>query len=632
MKAKASVRQSDGGGRSVVLVGTYRPECSAWIRGRRLYNLPLPETGAGTFHRSVARVVLIAEGERTLAHAAKFEREADGSELAQLGYPVAAKGKAHGERYALYSLGEKLSATQALHGADVYVASTRCPQVKIDAAFYRRPYPKVGGRSMPHVFDTLKPHFAKWRTATTFDPKVTQGEFLDILDEVDKKMRKFKKPKTSQNILRFVDLFAGIGGIRKGFELACSDRGYEAQCVFTSEIKPHALDVLRQNHPDEYIHGDITKVDETKIPDFDILLGGFPCQAFSAAGKRLGFEDTRGTLFFDVARIIKAKRPFGFVLENVEGLVNHDKRNAKSPIGHTLEVILDTLDELGYKVAWRVLNASNFGIPQDRKRIYIVGTQKAKPNLTHFDVRHSSVASVLESGLPTQKSRFIDKLLSHYKLEDLLGKSIKDKRGGKDNIHSWDFEWKGHVSEKQKTLLNLLLKERRKHQWAEQYGIDWMDGMPLTIEMIRTFFNDKKLEEMLEDLVVKRYVVKEHPKRKVKEGKVFVRVQDKNLPLGYNIVAGKMSFEINKILSPAKIAPTLVAMDMQHLFVVDGQGIRNLSLREGLRLFGYPEDFRFNVQKDLGYDLLGNTVVVPVIKAVAGRILDVYNPIGEIHE
>ena len=165
---------------------------------------------------------------------------------------------------------------------------------------------------------------------------------------------------------------------------------------------------------------------------------------------------------------------------------------------------------------------------------------------------------------------------------------------------------------------------------AEEYGIDWMDGMPLTLEMIRTFYDADNLEAMLEDLAQKRYVVKEHPKRRVKVGNVFERIEDPSLPIGYNIVAGKMSFEVSKVLSPDEPAPTLVAMDMQHLYVVDGDGIRNLSLREGLSLFGYPNGFKFDVPKDLGYDLLGNTVVVPVIKEVAGRVIDVYKREKEI--
>ena len=425
--------------------------------------------------------------------------------------------------------------------------------------------------------------------------------------------------------IKFIDLFAGIGGIRKGFELACAELGYETKCVFTSEIKPYAIDVLNQNHPLETVNGDITKVDEKDMPDFDFLLAGFPCQAFSAAGKRLGFLDTRGTLFFDVERILKEKKPFGFVLENVEGLVNHDKENPKDKIGRTLTTILQHLDALGYHVNWKVLNAKNFEVPQDRKRIYIVGTKKEKPSLENFAVKHKKLGDVLETGLPVSNSRFTELLLSHYTVEELYGKSIKDKRGGDNNIHSWDIEYKGPISPRQIELLNKMLKERRKKKWAEIYGIDWMDGMPLTIDFIRTFFDDPNLKEMLEDLVNKKYVVKEHPKKKVEN----VRVQDPTLPLGYNIVAGKMSFEVSKILDPNDIAPTLVAMDMQHLYVVDGNGLRTLTLREGLRLFGYPDDYKFDVKIEDGYDLLGNTVVVPVIKAVSGRVVELYRKYNE---
>lgn len=420
--------------------------------------------------------------------------------------------------------------------------------------------------------------------------------------------------------LKFIDLFAGIGGIRKGFELACADKGFATECVFTSEIKPYAVKVLEQNHPSETISGDITLVNEKEIPDFDFLLAGFPCQAFSAAGKRLGFQDTRGTLFFDVERILREKKPYGFVLENVEGLVNHDRENPHDKIGRTLTTILEHLDALDYKVSWRVLNAKSFGVPQERKRIYIVGTKKEHPNLERFAHTQSKLADILESGLPTVDSKFTKLLLSHYTIQELYGKAIKDKRGGENNIHSWDIEYKGPVSTEQKSLLNAMMKERRKKKWADEYGIDWMDGMPLTLEMIQTFYDTPKLENMLEDLVVKKYVRKEHPKRKVNNR----REQDESLPLGYNIVAGKMSFEVAKVLAPSEIAPTLVAMDMQHLFVPDGKGMRPLSLREGLRLFGYPDNYKFDISIDEGYDLLGNTVVVPVIKAVSSRVLDIF--------
>ena len=420
--------------------------------------------------------------------------------------------------------------------------------------------------------------------------------------------------------VKFVDLFAGMGGIRKGFELACESMKLESECVFTSEIKPHAVEILKQNNSCEKIHGDITKINEKDIPDFDFLLAGFPCQAYSSAGKRLGFLDTRGTLYFEVERILKEKKPKGFILENVEGLVIHDRKDKKSPIGQTLSTILQSLENLGYKVEWKVLNSKYFGVPQERKRIYIIGTDRKKPDMNFQVGKVKKIKEILESGLPTVNSKIVSLLLSHFSAEELQGKAIKDKRGGKDNIHSWDIELKGKVTNSQKELLNKLLTERRKKKWAYEYGIEWMDGMPLTKEHIKTFYDVKNLEEILEDLVNKGYLKKEYPKRKI-AGK---RVQDTNLPIGYNIVTGKMSFEINKILNPESIAPTLVAMDMRGLFVVDGKGLRNLSLREGLRLFGYPEDFKFEIEKSLGYDLLGNTVVVPAIEEVSKRVLKIY--------
>lgn len=420
-------------------------------------------------------------------------------------------------------------------------------------------------------------------------------------------------------MLRIIDLFAGIGGIRRGLEQAAADRGLETVCVFTSEIKAHAIKVLQENHPTETVHGDITQVSTDDIPDFDILCAGFPCQAFSSAGKRQGFADTRGTMFFEVERILKAKRPQGFILENVEGLVNHDG-------GRTLEVITQHLGELGYHFDYRVLNSKYFGVPQERKRIYIIGSLHDTPNLDHFPIVECTLSSILESGQPTVNTPFVRNLLQHFTVEELYGKSIKDKRGGNTNIHSWDIGIKGEVSKEQKDLLDRILTERRKKKWAEIIGIDWMDGMPLTLEQISTFYNHPHLADMLSNLTEKGYLKYEHPKKLVREtlGNVSTthREPDTTKPKGYNIVAGKLSFEINKILSPNEIAPTLVAMDMQKLYVGDKGGLRRLTLREGLRLCGYPDNMPFNVSEKDGFDLLGNTVVVPVIKAVASRLLE----------
>lgn len=413
-----------------------------------------------------------------------------------------------------------------------------------------------------------------------------------------------------------------MGGIRKGLELAAKELGFNTQCVFTSEIKDAAIKVLKQNHPEEAIVGDITKIEPSSIPDFDILLGGFPCQAFSSAGKGLGFADTRGTLFFNVANILEIKKPIGFILENVEGLVTHDK-------GRTLKVIINTLYELGYNVSYKVLNSKYFGVAQERKRIYIVGIRglnSKKISLDNFPKSETTLHNILEANKPLNNSKFIDLLLSKFKLSELYGKSIKDKRGGSNNIHSWDLGVKGDISEKERKFLNQLLKERRKKKWAEIIGIDWMDGMPLTKEQIRSFYNDNELDNILNHLTTLGYLKYEYPKKKVKKinetGLMsYSREYDPTKPKGYNIVTGKLSFEVNKILDPTKIAPTLVAMDMVKLYVPDNNGLRKLTLREGLRLFGYPDDFKFEVSEKEGFDLLGNTVVVPVIKAVALRLL-----------
>ena len=148
--------------------------------------------------------------------------------------------------------------------------------------------------------------------------------------------------------IKFIDLFSGLGGFRIGFENACRKLKIESECILSSEIKTHAIDTYSKNFKDHNLIGDITKLKASEIPNFDILLAGFPCQSFSSAGSRRGFLDTRGTLFFEIERILKAKKPKGFILENVEGLVKHDLKDKNKKIGQTLETILKILTQIDY--------------------------------------------------------------------------------------------------------------------------------------------------------------------------------------------------------------------------------------------------------------------------------------------
>ena len=192
-----------------------------------------------------------------------------------------------------------------------------------------------------------------------------KDEALDFLGDADYVLEwDVPFPPADNAKFTFTDLFAGIGGIRLAFQ------NVGGKCVFSCEWDKFAKKTYKANFG-EVPFGDITKIDAKRIPDHDILTAGFPCQAFSIAGRRGGFEDTRGTLFFEVARIIKEKRPKAFFLENVKGLVNHNG-------GKTLETILYVLrDELGYFVPDpETVNAKDFGVPQNRERVFIVGFRK----------------------------------------------------------------------------------------------------------------------------------------------------------------------------------------------------------------------------------------------------------------
>ena len=220
----------------------------------------------------------------------------------------------------------------------------------------------------------------------------------------------YKNPAIGEAKFRTIDLFAGIGGIRLAFQKL---GGYS---VFSSELDKFAQKTYRINYG-EIPHGDIAQINETDIPDHDILLAGFPCQPFSQAGLKKGFEDTRGTLFFDVARIIKEKRPAAFLLENVKQLKGHDK-------GRTLEVIRNTLNELEYTVQIKVLAARDFGVPQNRERIFIVG----------FDNRRNGSLVPFEFPAPTGKKT---------RVGDIMDSNVDEKYTISDRLYE------GHLRRKE---------------------------------------------------------------------------------------------------------------------------------------------------------------------------------------
>lgn len=325
-------------------------------------------------------------------------------------------------------------------------------------------------------------------------------------------------------MIRSIDLFAGIGGIRLGFDQAFGD---EIQTVFVSEWDISCQKTYKANFADDFeIAGDITKIDEKDIPAFDICLAGFPCQAFSIAGKRKGFRDdfkgmSRGTLFFDVARICSAHKPKAIFCENVKGLTNHDR-------GLTFKVILGTFEQIGYKVFHWVLNSKDFGVPQNRERVYIVAFRKdiapeefAPPEVC---IEKKCIEDILEPA----------PIPSKYYLSDVYLDTLKR--------HKEHHESLGH---------------------GFGYEVRDLKGIAGTI------------------------------------------------------VCGGMGRERNLIVDTREHS----IVPMTHIKgEINKEGIRKMTPREWARLQGFPDTFRMPLADTQMYKQFGNSVTVPVIKAIAEKI------------
>lgn len=257
--------------------------------------------------------------------------------------------------------------------------------------------------------------------------------------------------------MKYFSTFTGIGGFELGInkayeelhnlrpnELADSERPEELhnttnklqqwECVGYSEINKYAIQIYQSKFPEHKNYGDITKIIASELPDFDLFVGGFPCQAFSIAGKRGGFKDTRGTLFFDCARILKEKQPRNFILENVKGLLSHDN-------GRTFKTIINTLTELGYCVEWQVLNAKNFGVPQNRERVFIVGHLGGIPKrkvfpITGTDRKIDETSRVQSVSNPRELSRTL--LARDYKDPKVIIQQLNNPTHSNDRVYGTD--------------------------------------------------------------------------------------------------------------------------------------------------------------------------------------------------
>lgn len=416
-------------------------------------------------------------------------------------------------------------------------------------------------------------------------------------------------------MLRFIDLFAGTGGMRLGLEQACNELGINSKCIFSSEIDRKACQSYELNFGENPL-SDITLIND--IPDFDFMLAGFPCQAFSYAGKQKGFADTRGTLFFDVERLLKRKRPKYFLLENVRGLTTHDN-------GRTILTIKSSLEKLGYSIESLLLNSSNFHVPQNRVRIYILGylsdsikvtlNSNLGPADTHkFKASNQNLAINFEEDKPKPKvvkDILLDSVDSKYlcshkfqtqlsrvvgeDFNNLHGYRMIDTRGG-NSIHSWELGLKGECTPEEIEFMNLLIANRRKKVFGTH-----QDGKKLTKEEIQTFYHSGDFHEVTKSLISKGYLS-------------FTNGR-------YNPVSGNMSFEVFKFLDPEGISITLTASDSNRLGVVQNNIPRRLTPRECARLQGFPDSYKLIEDDNAVYKQMGNGVSVPVVKAVVYDLL-----------
>ncbi|MBX9259463.1 DNA cytosine methyltransferase [Desmonostoc muscorum CCALA 125] len=433
---------------------------------------------------------------------------------------------------------------------------------------------------------------------------------------------------TYQNKFTFIELFAGIGG----FRIALQKLG--GQCLGYSEIDKQAIKVYQQNfisylNKDEIELGDITKISEIP-PHVDIVVGGVPCQPWSVAGRLKGFEDPRGKLWFDVIRLVNKSKPKAFIFENVSGLASPKNRD-------NLELIIHELESIGYCVKSKVLNAYDFGLPQNRDRVFIVGIRNdlEKSQEYKFPIPlniHPKVFDILDElkslkviekvkldpntlfqgMIPPSRTRFQkdDELNDFFIFSDL--------RNGHTTIHSWDIQ---KTSDREKMICLTLLKHRRSKKYGDK------DGNPLSFDNFKEIIADVEINE-LNELVQKG---------------IFRLTADNK----YEFVNSKNMTGINDIyriiLPTADIVPTLTATGAKDYIATEAihgshpqeykkrflekiyiqKKFIPIMAKHACKLQGFPKNFEYHEKDDIARKQFGNAVPVPVVEYVAKELLSI---------
>lgn len=377
-----------------VLVGTFREANADWIIGKKLYNLPLPTGYHFEQYKKFTHIVLFAGDREPMAYAAKFDSVHDRAWLRKNGYTTSSSP--HGDEYVIFALGRKVKHSMILSDptADVFVCSSRFTG-RIDKDFFERPLPQCGGRSIPNIFEKLRPFVEKWHAAYSFNP--VQTDFLQSmlparefpavgpLEYADGAIRRRRgdelavPPTFNSSPFRLGEFFCGPGGLACGaISATIENPNFKIEHAWSNDYDQQTCDTYAENicheHPETVICHDVRKLrlDDPRLTPIDGFAFGFPCNDFSVVGEHKGIDGNYGPLYQYGVAVLRRFRPMWFVAENVGGLASANE-------GSAFKKILASMKDAGYRIYPHLYKFENYGVPQTRHRIIIIGIREDLP-------------------------------------------------------------------------------------------------------------------------------------------------------------------------------------------------------------------------------------------------------------